>query len=268
MGKSSRRSRDARVDVMEMWQAPKQSWPAVIVGVLIRWRAEIIVGAVVLTVLIWLNTETNNVVMGLSAAGFAVVVFAVPHSRRFVIARFWCVVDRHRLRTCLRMSRVRTMNLDGALPFLVWARPTKTGERVWVWTRAGSSADELESALGNMASACFAREARLHRVRKLTTLVAIDVIRRDPLDTSASVESPLAWLTSRFGNSGEGSEPIQPSRLTPASAATVQPSTAAAPASAGTARTKPTKTTPSAQPAKPAVAGAVVNGEDLSDYID
>jgi hypothetical protein len=263
MAKSTRRARGARVDVMEMWQTPKQAMPLVILGVLIRWRVELLVIAAWVTVMVWLNVQTDTLTMWLVFGGVVAVVFAIPHSRRFVVSRFWCVVDRHRLRTCLRNAKVRTMNLDGALPFMLWARPTKTGERVWMWTRAGSSADELEQVLGYVAPACYAREARLHRVRSMSTLVAVDIVRRDPLGKPRAVDSPLARLSTRLQGgkaTTEGTEPI--------SAATVTPLPVPRQATSDTPAGRPRKTTSKTPPVEPARPAVVVNGEDLSDYID
>ncbi|GAA3843140.1 hypothetical protein GCM10022380_71760 [Amycolatopsis tucumanensis] len=238
MAKSIRGARGARrVDVMEFWHAPKQHWIVVGLGVLLRWRAEIFLAAVFLVGMAWLYHEVGEGFAWLIFTGVVVVVVLVPQTRWFVFSRFWCLVDRHRLRTCLRQARARTMNLDGALPFMLWARPTKTGERVWLWSRAGSSAGDLEAVLEYIAPACYARDARVHRVRKLSTLFAVEVIRRDPLDRSTPIDSPLAKVANLVRKSrGEGTEPI-----------------AAAPV-------VPVRDKPAPRPA------AVV--DDLSDYID
>ncbi|WP_236793880.1 hypothetical protein [Amycolatopsis sp. GM8] len=244
MAKSIRRSRGARrLDVMEIWQDPKRSWFVLIVGVLVRWRAEIFMVSVVVTGRIWLGHEVGGVIAWLIFGGVALVIVLVPHTRWFVYARFWCLVDRHRLRTCLRQARARTMNLDGALPFMLWARPTKTGERIWLWSRAGSSSGDIEEALEYIAPACFARDARLHKVRKLSTLFAVDVIRRDPLDKSTPIDSPLSQLGSLLGGRlpREDAEPITGATVT---------------------------ALPVKRPAeKPADRGKAV-GDDLSDWID
>lgn len=267
MAKSSRGLRGRRGDVMEMWQAPKQSLPAQIVGVLIRWRAELVVTAALTVYMVWLNGQTSDqVVITAAVFGPLVVVMLVGPTRRFVLSRFWCVVDRHRIRTCLRNARYRTMTLDGALPFMLWARPSKTGERIWVWTRAGSSGDDLESVLGYIAPACYAREARLHRT-KMSTLVAVDVVRRDPLGKPKPVDSPLARLSAMAQGSAtvpEGTEPITAATVTaiPVQDRRHAPARAAGDAAPASSSRK-NGTPPNA--AKPAV---IVGGEDLSDYID
>jgi len=241
VAKSIRRARGARrVDVMEFWHAPKQHWFVVGLGVLLRWRAEILLTAVFLVGMAWLYHQVGEGYAWLTFAGLVVVLVLVPQTRWFVFSRFWCLVDRHRLRTCLRQARARTMNLDGALPFMLWARPTKTGERVWLWSRAGSSAGDLESVLEYIAPACYARDARVHRVRKLSTLFAVEVIRRDPLDRSTPIDSPLAKVASLVRKThSEGTEPITAATVTPL----------------------PVQDKPGPKP-------AAVVGDDLSDYID
>lgn len=258
MYKATRRARGARIDVMQVWRAPKQSWPVAVLGMLIRWRAELVLAALAVCVVVWLRAQTNTLVLWLAVGGTVVVVAVVPFTRRFVVARFWCVLDRHRLRTCLRMAKIRTMNLDGALPFMLWARPTKTGERVWLWTRAGSSAEDLENVLGYIAPACYARSARLHRVRSLSTLVAVELIRRDPLDKPRPIASPLARLSARMQGqqvTSEGSEPISAATVTPLPVRQETPQ-------------KPSKAAKKAASSEPARPSVVVGGEDVSDYID
>ncbi|MFD2419967.1 hypothetical protein [Amycolatopsis pigmentata] len=247
MSKAIRRPRGARrIDVMEVWYAPKQWWPILVLGVLVRWRVEIVLTVAWLTGMAWLFHEVGPTAAWFIFAGLVVVIALVPATRWFVFARFWCVLDRHRLRTCLRQARARTMNLDGALPFMLWARPAKTGERVWLWTRAGSSAGDIEAVLEYIAPACYAREARVHTVRRLSTLFAVDIVRRDPLDRSTPIDSPLAKIATFVGrkSAAEGTEPIR--------AATVVP-----------LPTTPKKAT--REPSRPSV---VASGEDLSDYID
>jgi hypothetical protein len=231
-----------------------------LVGLLIRARAELVVLAAGLATDRWLVTLMPAVWAGVTLASLALVAFTLPWSHRFLMGRVWCVIDRHRLRLCLRQTKVRTMNMDGSLPLLLWAHPTKIGERVWVWVRAGSSADDIEDAIEYIAPACYAREARVHRVRKLTTFVGIDIIRRDPLANPTPVASRLAKLTSLvtggLDTAAEGTEAVRPVPLSDITTTDLP-----APSRGKTTKTPST----SATPAGPVV---VANGEDLSDYID
>lgn len=276
MGKSmsARRSgRNGRTDIMEIWHTPKHHWTVQVIGAVIRWRAEIITALVLVTALSWVNSQTSTLVMWLTLGGTVAAVAAVGPARRFAVGRMWCVLDRHRLRTCLRNAKVRTMNLDGALPFMLWARPTRTGERIWLWIRAGSSGDDIEDALSYIAPACYARSARLHRPKKITTVVAVEIVRRNPLDTSEPITSPLTRLTGLLtGNHASGGDSqIAASDATtvlsePLSTTSVEPAPSEPkPARNGTRPSPKKQPTNGASPDRDAV---FVGGEDVSDYID
>ena len=58
---------------------------------------------------------------------------AIPQVRRRVVATVWCLVTRHRIRTCF--AEFIITNRTGSLPFLLWTLPTSVGERVWIWLR-------------------------------------------------------------------------------------------------------------------------------------
>jgi hypothetical protein len=167
-------------------------WP--VLRVLWWWSTEIAVFGLVtlgsatlarLTVS-WLALAAD-VVVGAVCAG-------VPAVRRRVLAWWWCLVVRHRLRLCFAefvraASRVR----PGCLPLLLWAKPTPAGERVWLWLRPGLDLTDLDGRLGKLAVACWAGEVRVVRAStRYAALVRVDIARRDPL--SNVVASPLATL--------------------------------------------------------------------------
>ena len=234
-----------------------------LIGLLVRTRAVLFVLGVLVAANWWFTDLFGELAGNLLLLALVVGMLVFPPTGRFLLSRFWCVLDRHRIRACLKVCKVRTMNLDGALPFMLWASPTKTGERVWVWVRAGASGDDIEDALSYIAPACFARDARIHHVRKLSTIVAVEVIRRDPLSTGDAIPSPLSKLSDLVTGAvkGEGTEAIR--------SATVIDITTAEPVSAASEpRRNGRKTTTSGIPAAPVVPAVVVSGEDVSDYID
>jgi hypothetical protein len=124
-----------------------------------------------------------------------VVVFVgVPAAygpvRRAVLAPFWCLIVRHRLRVCF--AAFIATNRHGTLPLILLARPTRAGERVWVWLRPGLSLRDLEQdgQVQKLAVACWAREVRVMAAsRKYAALVRVDVTRREPL--ANTIKSPL-----------------------------------------------------------------------------
>lgn len=283
MGKSSSRVSSGhrargRTEVFTLFHPEQRPKWVSFLGFVIRARAEIIILTCGVLAWVGLYQWTDSGIATWSILGGTVlVVLVVPHSRRFTLGRVWCLVDRHRLRTCLRQAKVRTMNMDGALPFLLWARPTKTGECVWLVIRAGSAAEDLEAALNYIAPACWAREARLRRYRKLTTIVGVEIIRRDPLGKPEPIASPLSRLTAKFTGqnvTAEGSESIQAATVTDITSARVNGQSngdGPLPDYPGTVQRKPAKPEKKQAPAKTTVAEPapyLVGGEDLSDYID
>jgi hypothetical protein len=83
----------------------------------------------------------------------------------------------------------------GYVPWCLWVRPTNVGERVWLFMRPGICVDDLEAKTPQIAASCWARDARVRAARRLVALVAVDVIRRDPLTSDRLIGSPLPSLT-------------------------------------------------------------------------
>jgi hypothetical protein len=161
-----------------------------------RWRTELAVVAVLAAALRWLDTLITLYWAGLALGGLVVIVLAVPHSRRFIIRRFWCILGRHRLQRLCYEARLHTRS--GRVPLVLWTRPTRVGERSWVWCRAGICAEDFDAHIGELRAACYARDARVLRNRRWSQLVTIDIIRRDTLAASTTVTSPLARLTALY----------------------------------------------------------------------
>jgi hypothetical protein len=153
-------------------------------GVAWRWRTEALI-LVALVATIWRLAALGAIILGTAA----VLVVAVPVTRRFTLRRFWCVLARHRLQRLCYEARLHTRS--GRLPLVLWTRPTKVGERAHVLCRAGICAEDFEAHIGELRAACYARDARVTRNRRWSQLVTIDIIRRDTLAASHAVASPL-----------------------------------------------------------------------------
>ena len=148
-------------------------------GIAWRWRTELAIAAI-LTVVLWrLSSQITLIWAALILAAFIGVVLGVPHSRRFITRRFWCVLARHRLHRLCYEARLHTR--FGRLPLILWIRPTQVGERAWV-----------------LRAACYARDAPVTRNRRWSYLVTIDIIRRDTLAAANTITSPLARLTAHY----------------------------------------------------------------------
>lgn len=202
MAAAARTSRDrlARTEPFELFTRPQRSLLARLLGLAVRLRAEITVTVAVLVAWTWTrdlfagwtapaapvtseqtsdHLRAASLGAGLVLLGLAVVLVAVPVTRRYLVRRCWAVASRHRFRaTCIER---RIMNFSSNVPLLLWCRPTPVGERLWVLLRAGIDAGDIERNLSHIGSACWAVDARAAAHRRLSALVVVDVVRRDPL---------------------------------------------------------------------------------------
>jgi hypothetical protein len=134
----------------------------------------------------------------LTAVGLVLVICAaVAPVRRWLVAAFWCVAVRHRLRLCFaHIVRGSVGVRPGTLPLVLWARPTPAGARVWLWLRPGLELADLDDKCGRIAVACWANQARVVAAsEKYAAFIRVDLSRRDPL--TGRVGSPLALLIPR-----------------------------------------------------------------------
>ena len=109
----------------------------------------------------------------------SLVTMGLPWTRRFVLARAWCVISRHRLQRLCFETRLHTRS--GRLPLILRIHPTKVGERAHIWCRAGICLEDFEAHKGEIRAACYARDARVTRNPRWSQLVTVDIIRHDPL---------------------------------------------------------------------------------------
>ena len=137
----------------------------------------------------WLWSQLTLIWAAVVLAASLGIVFGLPWSRRFTVARFWCVLARHRFQRLCWEARLHTR--AGRLPVVVWTRPTKVGERLFAWCRAGIAAEDFEQHTGELRAACYARDARVTRNTRWSQLVTIDIIRRDTLAASHAPDSPF-----------------------------------------------------------------------------
>jgi hypothetical protein len=167
-------------------------------GIAWRWRAELAIAALLTAVLWRLSLLITLTWAGIVLAAALGVAAGVPHSRRFITRRFWCILARHRLHRLCYEARLHTR--AGRLPLILWIRPTQVGERAWVLCRAGISAEDFADHTDQLRAACYARDARATRHRRWSHLVTIDIIRRDTLAAANTITSPLARLTAHYAS--------------------------------------------------------------------
>ena len=141
----------------------------------------------------WIELAGHTTLPIRLAATAAIV--GVPAAIRPVRTRLhqvsWCLVTRHRIRTCF--SEFIITNRTGSLPLILWARPTPVGERVWIWLRPGLSLDDLHNRLDKIAVACWANAALADAASASNAaFVRLDIKRRDVL--GGTITNPLLGL--------------------------------------------------------------------------
>ena len=140
---------------------------------------------------------------------------AIPQVRRRIVATVWCLITRHRIRTCF--AEFIITNRTGSLPFLLWTIPTSVGERAWIWLRPGLALSDIQDRLDLIAVACWADVAIAESASASNSaLIRLDIKRRDAL--TGAVASPLLGLhQARHPTPGPGSPgPARAHRAGPA----------------------------------------------------
>ena len=159
-------------------------------GVAWRWRAELILLAATLAALWRLSLLITITWASVALAALVLVVLAVPHSRRFITRRFWCVLARHRLHRVCYETRMHTRS--GRLPLILWVRPTSAGVRAHVLCRAGICAQDFADNAAEIAAACYARAAQVTPNRNWSHLLTIDIMRGDLLAPKKIIPARIA----------------------------------------------------------------------------
>ena len=136
-----------------------------------------------------LSTVMPNYAVACVMAFPVVAVCNVKQGRWLLCGMFFVLLVRHRLRTAL--VQLGSRNRSGKLPWLVWWYPTPVGERVVLLLVAGMSAAQIEESADALAAACWARQVRVEKSRRMTNFVRVDIIRRDPLESSTPIGSRL-----------------------------------------------------------------------------
>lgn len=160
-------------------------WTAVRVWPVARmvwwWLPEILLALAVVYGFLALCRTTPVLVRLLVLGALVGALAGVPMARRTLLALAWCLVVRHRLRTCFAQFIIA--NQSGTLPLILVAKPTPVGERVWVYLRTGLSIGDLESRLDKLAVACHASTVTVTRASGRTAALAqVDIKRREVLD--------------------------------------------------------------------------------------
>jgi hypothetical protein len=162
------------------------AWP--VLRAIWWWAPEtVIIGALVIA---WIELADHTTLIYRLVVMVAVVGVpaAIKPVRTRINALTWCLITRHRVRTCF--SEFIITNRTGSLPLILWALPTSVGERVWIWLRPGLDLDDLLDRLDKIAVACWATAAVAEAAsRSNAAFVRLDIKRRDAL--TKTITSPL-----------------------------------------------------------------------------
>jgi hypothetical protein len=173
-------------------------WP--VLRVIWWWLPEIAIAAVVFGSLNigWLELTWHHVILALRII-ITLAVLGTPAAfrpvRRNVKAIAFCLISRHRIRTCF--SEFIITNRYGTLPLILWAKPTPAGERLWIFLRPGLAVSDVQDRADQIAVACWASSVVIELADPSNSaLLQIDVKRRDPLTEVTT--SPITKLATGF----------------------------------------------------------------------
>jgi hypothetical protein len=153
-----------------------------------RWRYEIAAAAGLAAAWIGLGTVAGAAItVGLVTALISTAVHW-PRGRRFLTAHAWRIVTPHRVRAGCAQAWIHSR--DGKIPAVLLTTRQPFGERVYLWCRAGTSVEDLASARGLLAAACWADDIQVARSPRYAHLVTLDVIRRRRPGGQAGPERP------------------------------------------------------------------------------
>jgi hypothetical protein len=175
-----------------------------------HWRYELglIAGVLLGTIGIGYTLGLGWLIAAATAAmTIGVAAMAWPPSRQRVMARAWCVITPHRVRTGCTHAWIQTR--DGRLPVVLYTVPAEFGERVWLWCRAGITAGDLEAARDILRTACWASDVRVVVDDRRSHIVVLEVIRRLPAGPHTGGRPDLAWPYPSRGQA-DGTDPEEP----------------------------------------------------------
>ena len=143
----------------------------------------------------------------IAAIGLAVLActLAWPPARRRLIARAWCVITPHRVRTGCTHAWIQSR--DGRLPVVLHTTRADFGERVVLWCRAGITAGDLEAARDILRTACWASDVRVVTSARYPHIAVLEVVRYAPAGRPQPI--PEAWPY-RDRSEPDGTDPEEP----------------------------------------------------------
>ncbi|HEU5129302.1 MAG TPA: hypothetical protein VFU12_15065 [Glycomyces sp.] len=166
------------------------AWP--VLRVAWHWAGELVLLGVLIAVYAalasWIGPFGSLAVVALLVG----VPWFIPASSRFLSRWGWCMVTRHRLRVASD-AFIEGKGVRGAVrPLILLARPTESGERVWLWLRGDLTLEDLQGRLTELSSVCWANSADASLAGQKAAYVVVDLHRRDVL--AEGVDMPVEQM--------------------------------------------------------------------------
>jgi hypothetical protein len=212
---------------------------------------------------------TSTLVMAVVVAILVGVPAAYGPVRRRIVALAWCVIVRHRLRTCF--AQFITANRSGSLPLIGIAYPTPVGERVSITLRPGLSLSDLQTRLDKLAVGCRAAAVTVEQASSTNAArIRIDIKRRDVL--TATVDSPLVDHVDDQGDELDPSTVVGAPTLALVPTAldlpdVTKPATPPASKPSPASRDTGNGRKPASRPTNNGASSGATDGDDLADWI-
>ncbi len=154
------------------------AWP--VLRAIWWWLPELLLAATFVFGWIQLAAHTGLAIRLCAVAVITSVPAAIPQVRRYLTALAWCLIIRHRLRTCFNEFIIT--NRTGSLPLILWAHPTPAGVRTWVWLRPGLALADLQPRLDLIAVACWSASVTAEPASQTNAAyIRLDIKLRDAL---------------------------------------------------------------------------------------
>ena len=167
-----RSSRQVLADLQFALRPVARPNPLVIVW---RWRYELGLVTGLPAAMIILGRAVGAVwAVGILAALTHLIVLW-PAARRLLVAQAWCVITAHRVRTGCAQAWIHSRN--GKIPVVLITSRRSYGQSVWLWCRAGTSAEDFVVARRQLAAACWARAVHVTPDARFAHLVTLHVVR-------------------------------------------------------------------------------------------
>jgi hypothetical protein len=141
-----------------------------------RWRYELMLAAAMTSAGIALTQVPAAFWVLAGGTALAAAAALWPSARRLLIARAWCVITPHRVRAGCAGAWIHSR--AGKLPAVLLTTRRPGGERVHLWCRAGTCAQDFTSALPLLITACWAQDIKVITNDRHQQLVTLEVIRR------------------------------------------------------------------------------------------